>query len=173
MGTHNMLLRLGEAVYLEVIAIDPEAPPPEGRRWFDLDGLSAQDAPRLRAWVARTDSVASSARACTIPLGAVLPMRRGHLHWLITVPESGLVPLDGVGPALIEWPDGVHPCSRLPANDVSLETLTLRHHDPDTVDAMLASLGRPAGVRSAPSVEGALPSLSATVRVGARTLRLT
>ena len=29
MGTHNMLLRLGARIYLELIAIDPDAPAPQ------------------------------------------------------------------------------------------------------------------------------------------------
>lgn len=46
MGTHNHLLRLGDDVYLEVIAIDPAAPPPgacplvrAGRPACRADGL--------------------------------------------------------------------------------------------------------------------------------------
>ena len=31
MGTHNLLLRLGDTLFLEIIAIQPEAPAPDGR----------------------------------------------------------------------------------------------------------------------------------------------
>lgn len=37
MGTHNRVLSIGNGRYLEVIAIDPEAPPPARPRWFGLD----------------------------------------------------------------------------------------------------------------------------------------
>src|SRR6187455_2140086 len=37
MGTHNCLLRIGEDVFMEVIAIDPDAPQPAVKRWFGLD----------------------------------------------------------------------------------------------------------------------------------------
>lgn len=41
MGTHNRLLRLHSAAhpraYLEIIAINPDAPAPQRPRWFDLD----------------------------------------------------------------------------------------------------------------------------------------
>src|SRR3954469_7122628 len=37
MATHNHLLRLGPALFLELIAIDPTAPPPARPRWFQLD----------------------------------------------------------------------------------------------------------------------------------------
>ncbi|HEX6635378.1 MAG TPA: VOC family protein, partial [Usitatibacter sp.] len=44
MGTHNRLLGLDGRRYLEVIAIDPSAPPPARARWFGLD----EAAPRER-----------------------------------------------------------------------------------------------------------------------------
>src|SRR5215471_8417337 len=37
MGTHNSVLRLGERVYLEVIAVDPQGCAPAQPRWFELD----------------------------------------------------------------------------------------------------------------------------------------
>uniref|UniRef100_UPI0039B8CB19 VOC family protein n=1 Tax=Albidovulum sp. TaxID=1872424 RepID=UPI0039B8CB19 len=49
MGTHNRLLSLGPGEYLEVIAIDPEAPGPERPRWFRLDTFTGP--PRLTNWV--------------------------------------------------------------------------------------------------------------------------
>jgi hypothetical protein len=41
MGTYNALLKLGDQCYLEVIAIDPNAAPPQRPRWFELDTLAA------------------------------------------------------------------------------------------------------------------------------------
>ena len=40
-GTHNLLLGLEDGLYLEVIAIDPDAPGPDEARWFDLDRFDA------------------------------------------------------------------------------------------------------------------------------------
>ena len=55
MGTHNSLIGLGAKRYIEVIAIDPEASPPLGQRWFALDTPALQSTlPRLIHWVART-----------------------------------------------------------------------------------------------------------------------
>ena len=42
-GTHNRLFRLSD-VYLEVIAINPNAVPFQQPRWFDLDNFAASRA---------------------------------------------------------------------------------------------------------------------------------
>jgi hypothetical protein len=36
MGTYNHLLQLGDTVYLEIVALDPEADGPGRARWFGL-----------------------------------------------------------------------------------------------------------------------------------------
>lgn len=41
-GTHNRCLGMEDGIYLEVIAVDPEAPPPSRPRWFGLDDPSMQ-----------------------------------------------------------------------------------------------------------------------------------
>lgn len=135
MGTHNALLRLGERIYLEVIAIDPSLPAPARPRWFGLDDAAVRErlaaTPALLTWVVRTDALAS---ACArVPdLGDILPMNRGDLHWQISVPDSGNLPWGGVLPAAIQRTaqhDGTvaHPCDRLPASGCELVTLELAH----------------------------------------------
>jgi Glyoxalase-like domain len=62
MGTCNHLLQLGDTVYLEIVALDPQADGPGRRRWFGLDDQRRirsdwDEGRRLRAWVARTDSI--------------------------------------------------------------------------------------------------------------------
>jgi len=51
MGTHNRLLKIATeaypAAYLEIIAIDTDAPPPGRPRWFGLDTLELSAGPRL------------------------------------------------------------------------------------------------------------------------------
>ena len=103
MGTHNLLLRLGPDNYLEVIAVDPAAPPPGRPRWFGLDDLAPDTAPRLAAWVARADDLDAAVAASPEPLGPVEPMTRGDLSWRLTIPPDGSVPLGGARPLLIRW----------------------------------------------------------------------
>ena len=36
MGTHNLLLKLSDTAFLEVIAVNPKATAPQRPRWFEL-----------------------------------------------------------------------------------------------------------------------------------------
>lgn len=145
MGTHNRVLRLGDGVYLELIAIDPDAPPPGRPRWFGLDepALAARlaERPRLVAWVAATDDLAAAAAASPFPLGPVHEMTRGDLVWRITIPEDGRSVEGGAVPTLIEWPPGVHPTNRMPDAGCTLEQLTIHHPEPERIAKGLAVIG--------------------------------
>lgn len=162
MGTHNLLLRLGDAIYLEVIAPNPSAPAPARPRWFGLDRLGV-DSPRLSAWVVRTSDVAAAVAGAAEPLGEVEPMNRGALHWLITIPADGSLPLGGAAPALIQWHTDVHPAARLEDKGLSLAGLEIHHPDPDRVSRLLRSLGIEAPVSVLPAPAGAAPSLVAYI----------
>ena len=86
MATHNRLLRLGDTVYLEVIAPDLDAPPISRPRWFGLDHLASTTPPRLATWVARTDDIVGVA----VPeLGQVETMRRAAPAWQMTLTTDG------------------------------------------------------------------------------------
>lgn len=140
MGTHNLLLRLGDALYLEVISPNPGAPAPTRPRWFALDRLQPDSAPALSTWVVRTRDIHASAAACPEPLGVVEEMSRGPLNWLITVPADGSVPLGGAAPALIEWRTDTHPAALLPARGLVLDHLEIFHPEPGRVSRLLAAL---------------------------------
>lgn len=139
MGTHNRVFSIASPAfpraYFEVVAIDPDAPPPGRARWFDLDdaGLQAELAhgPRLVHWVARCDDIDATLTALApsgVAVGRVLQASRatpeGELRWRITVPDDGRRPLGGALPLLIEW-QGPHPTDSLPASGVTLTSLAL------------------------------------------------
>jgi hypothetical protein len=144
MGTHNALMNLGDRVYLEVMAIDPDGVKPARRRWFDLDdaGIRAELAatPRLVAWVARTADIDGDVRRCPIALGRVHPIARAEYRWRMTIPDDGKRPADGIAPALIQWDVAAHPTDALPESGVSLTALAASHPDPDAIRRALAAL---------------------------------
>jgi len=177
MATHNHLLRLGDSLFLELIAIDPSAPAPDRPRWFQLDDPALQAqlalAPRLLTWVVRTHRIAETFLASAAPLGAIEPMRRGDLRWLITFPNDGALPQGGMMPSLIQWPDGPHPASRMPDLGYSLDRFAAVHPDPSSYRRDLASIGADRHVDVTAAAPGELPHLVAHLRTphGVRIVR--
>ncbi|HEY9029668.1 MAG TPA: VOC family protein [Burkholderiaceae bacterium] len=169
MGTHNRLLRLGETVFLEVIAIDPAAPPPGRPRWFALDDVATRRAPRLAAWVARTDDLRACPSDVLARCGAIETQVRGAREWLITIPADGRPPLQGALPMLIEWQSPRTPAGTgLPEAGCALAALGLRHPEPAPVQALLARMGLEGRV----AVEAGEPGLWADIATPAGMRRL-
>lgn len=174
MATHNRLLRLGDGVFLEVIAIDPAAPPPARPRWFQLDDPHLQAdlrrSPRLLTWVVRTSDIATVFLASRAPLGAIEPMTRGDLRWLLTFANDGTLVDHGAIPSVIQWPAGPHPTTRMPDLGCTLDRLEIAHADPARLRADLASIGADT---FATITAGPAPRLTAHIRTpaGVRVLR--
>ncbi|GLZ50419.1 VOC family protein [Actinomycetospora sp. NBRC 106378] len=119
-GTHNALWNLDDGTYLELIAVDPDAPAPGRPRWFALDRFAGP--PRLVHWVLRLATLPPFAAEH----GRTLRLSRDELSWSVTVPDDGSLPVDGSGvwPSLIAW-DGGHPSSGLAGAGLALSRLVL------------------------------------------------
>ncbi len=145
MGTHNCLMRLGGSAFLEVIAIDPQAPAPARPRWYGLDDAGLRNAlrasPRLVAWVLRSSAILRDANTAKYHADEVIPVSRGTLSWRLTVPADGRLPWGGVYPHLIEWDDGVRPWEAMADFGCSLERLILTHPEAAALEAALDRLG--------------------------------
>ena len=139
MGTHNRLMAIGSAAfpraYLEIIAIDPDAPPPPRVRWFGLDEPATQarlrERPRLLHLVARSDRLDATLAALAargIDAGQAVAAERaspnGLFRWRIAGRADGRLQFGGALPTLIEWL-GMHPTDHLPASGVALQSLAL------------------------------------------------
>ena len=141
MGTHNCLMRLGEGLFLEIIAPDPVATP-QRTRWFALDDPQMRErlgrGPQLVTWVIRVPDLTAALRGPGIIAGEAVPLTRGSLSWLISVPPDGSMPYGGAFPTLIEWPEGPHPAAAMADLGCRLDRLTVTH--PDSI-ALTAALG--------------------------------
>jgi len=124
-GTHNQLLGLDEGLYLEAIAIDPEAPELPYARWFDLDRF--EGAPRLGNWICRSDDLVADVAAFGADVGAPVALQRGDLRWRMAVPESGILPNDDCFPALMQWDVSPTPASLLTPSGCRLMRLEVAH----------------------------------------------
>lgn len=138
MGTHNRLLGLADGLYLEVIAINPDAPVPEHPRWFDLDRF--QGGPRLTNWIVRCDDMASTLAQVPAGVGVPQALSRGDLRWQMAVPTTGILPYDNCCPALIQWEGSAHPAHRLPGSGCRLTGLEVSHPEAEALAATLGSV---------------------------------
>jgi hypothetical protein len=151
-GTHNALLALGEKVYLEVIAPDPELEPPA--RGLLPDFLEPE--PHLVTWIIRSGEIETLSRELTeagYPTGKVYPGRRETpdgtiIKWKLTDPYA--MPLGGAVPFLIDWGSSPHPCEQAPLGG-KLSGLRIEHPDPASVDEAMDVLSVKMDVRQAPN----------------------
>lgn len=134
--THNTLSGLGDGLYLEAIAINPDAPDPDRARWFDLDHFSG--AARLTNWICRCDDLDAALEVLPQGFGRPVYIERGDLRWRMAVPESGVLPYDNCAPALMEWLGDLRPLHRLRPGDSRLKGLEVRHPKAFDMAAMLA-----------------------------------
>jgi hypothetical protein len=173
MSTHNHLMRLGDGAFLEVISIDPDAPPPTRPRWFDLGDPAMRarlaEGPRVITWVVRSPDIIATVQSAAYPLGEVTPAKRDALSWRLTIPADGHIPGDGVLPHVIEWDNGARPWERMADRGCRLDELIVRHPEPDSVRMRLRSVGADeiagVGVKA-----GAAPSLELRVRTPSGTV---
>lgn len=146
LGTRNALLCLGETVYLEIIAHDPDQPVPSRRRPFGLDdGL----APRLASFAVHPGPgetlahVVATAATAGLSIGEPLAMSRlrpdgVELRWRLTPPHFGA--MSGLVPFVIDWGQTPSPAASAPAG-CSLVSLRAEYPDPGALEAAYAALG--------------------------------
>ena len=165
MGTHNHLLRLGDTLFLEIIAPEPAAGPLSRRRWFGLDDprLRAELAvsPRLVTWVLATDDIETALREVPHAAGPAVTVTRGDLEWLISVADDGSMPFGGAFPTLIRWPRGPHPASRMPDLGCSLVSFEIAHPEAELIGRSLRPFFDDPRVQFSAAKR---PLLSATIR---------
>jgi hypothetical protein len=135
MGTHNRVLKISSEgfpnAYLEIIAIDRDAPPPGRPRWFGLDSIDLAPGPRLIHVVARSTTLDMHRWGLITvgykpgdPVNASRDTPHGLLAWQILVRDDGGLGAGGALPTLIQW-RGRHPTETLPDSGVVLQSLAL------------------------------------------------
>ncbi|MGF6570926.1 hypothetical protein ABH945_003037 [Paraburkholderia sp. GAS333] len=165
MRTYNRLLNLWGGVYLEVIAIDPEASSSNGAasgatkadqprpRLFALDDPATharlERGPYLSHWVARVErpkQLTTWQTQYPQRIAPVVPMTRGDFTWGLSVPDDGAFPAwqgagDGILPSLIQWDSLRHPSTALPETGIALKALKGSHPQADLIGMQLEWLG--------------------------------
>ena len=145
MGTHNHRLQLGNNVYLEIVARDPEGKEPGRPRWFGLDRQERiradwDEGRRLRGWVANIvgiEALLSSRRAI---FGDRVPLPTGNPSFDFAIPPDGSLPLDGAMPSLIDHRGDPTSMASIPDLGARLRSFTLEHPDPAAIEALYPAL---------------------------------
>lgn len=155
MGTSNLLLRLGNEVFLEVIAVDPSVERPHRPRWFGLDDIDGvrvawDNGSRLRGWVAQTSDIDEVLARHEGLLGNKMLISRGDRSWLFAVLPDGSLPAGGVAPPVIDWGGRGNPASEMQDFGAVLRSFEIKHPDPEWVSRLYADLG----IASPPKVRG-------------------
>ncbi len=145
MATHNHVMRIGDGVFLELLAVDPDAPKPVSARWFGMDDPAQtarlEKGPSPIGWVVSTDNLDRALASGAVDLGKPLSMSRGTRSWRITVPDDGCLPFSGLVPALMQWSEGPHPSSGMQFPGPVLEQIVLKHPEADKLRAILERMG--------------------------------
>lgn len=137
-ATRNALWRLeGEnfPVYLEVIAIDGDAPPIKRARWFGLDDQRVRrcfgKGCELLTFVVSTSNFEKARKQLKVDPGAPVCVSRGDLRWRFSLPDSGALIADGALPYLIEWEGGKSPVAGMES-----QGLEIRHIEGNRLDGL-------------------------------------
>lgn len=172
-GTHNALLSLGPATYLEIIAVDPSQDVTSGRS-FGLD--APPQGPVLRTWAVAVEDLAAlvaQSQAGGYDPGVIQSGGRRRpdgtqISWRSAQWATGWPPLgDGIVPFVMEWGAGtVHPASDSPQG-CRLVSMAATHPQAGAVQAALDALGLPLRVEA-----GEQPRLSATIQTPKGTIVL-
>jgi len=154
MGTYNHLLQLGDTVYLEIVALDPEADAPDRPRWFGLDDQNKvrcdwDEGRRLRGWVARTDTIDAIIAGRGDIFGEKVPLPTVNASFDFAIPNDGSLPLDGAAPSLIDRRGKPRAMATIVDLGARLRSFTLAHPDPAAVEALYRALtvDRPPDIR--------------------------
>lgn len=170
-GTHNHLMRLGEALFLEVIAPNPEGDPAPHPRWFGLDDpavrASIKNKPRLLTWVARTTNLDDAIASAGIDYGVIQKLSRNNLKWRFAMPQDGRLLAGGMLPYLMQWSCETHPAENMAERDCRLTGLTLRHPYPQWLESQLQSIGLLDAITIEAVDSNATPELVATIETPA------
>lgn len=157
MGTYNHLLQLGNAVYLEIVAVDPEADAPNRPRWFGLDDRSKvrrdwEEGRRLRGWVARSDAIDTVIAGHADIFGEKVALPAVNATFDISIPADGSLPLDGAAPSVIDRRGRARAMNTIADLGARLRSVTLEHPDPARVETLYRALKveRPPEVRKGP-----------------------
>lgn len=136
--THNRLLGLEAGLYLEALAVLPQAAALDGPRMFGIDRFRGPA--RLTNWICRCDDLDETLSGLPAGFGKAVEVARGDLRWRMAVPDAGFLPFDNCAPAFIQWLGDKRPAPMLKPSGCCLSLLEVSHPQAAELAQMLAPL---------------------------------
>ncbi len=142
-GTKNAVLNLGNACYLEVLALDQDNEERNGPRWMGIDLISS---PRVTRWSLKSQTLFSDSevlKSYNPRMGEIDGGSRelgggGILEWQMTLPLAE--PIIDLVPFVTQWPvTSIHPTERM-ENICSLEYIRFTHPEPKAIQEVFNQL---------------------------------
>jgi len=144
MGTHNHLMRLGNDIFLEVIALNPDMESPQTPRWFGLDDPRVRNQirkkPALLNWVVNTKNIKGLLRQANVSFGKAQLISRGNLNWYFGLPRDGRLLAGGMLPYALEWQTDCHPSTNMADTGCRFQRIEIHHPNPTWLKTILASI---------------------------------
>jgi len=167
MGTHNRLMQLGDEIYLEVLAINPDGEPPESPRWCGLDdphvSRQLKKQSTFLTWVVNTNDIEKLLRRAEFSFGESRLLSRGHLSWYFGLPDDGRLLAGGMLPYVIEWRTESHPSTNMVDAGCRFRGLEINHPYPSWLRSVLESIGAADLVRIHPLQKNRPPHIVAHI----------
>ena len=150
MGSHNHLLQLGAAVYLEIVAPDPDGTHPGRARWFGLDDPKQvrrdwDAGRRLRGWVARTDRIDAVLKGREAIFGRKIGLPMDVPVFDFAIPDDGSLPWGGAAPSIIDRRGKPRSMATVADLGARLHGFSLEHPEAEAIAALLRELGTERG----------------------------
>ncbi len=144
MGTHNHLMRIGEQIFLEVIAVNSDAEQPTRPRWYGLDDPFVRESisqqPRLVGWVVNTTNISDIVSKARFAFGQPELISRGNLSWHFCLPEDGRLLAGGLVPYVMKWNTEVHPAASMADCGCKFQKIDLYHPNASWLRSILEKI---------------------------------
>ena len=144
-GTHNHLMQLGDSLFLEVIALNPQLGNADRLSWYGLDNVQVQGSiksqPKLLTWVVNTTDISALIDNNAFNFGKPTLISRGRLSWYFGLPDDGNLFEDGTLPYVIEWNTNEHPAVNMANLGCEFKKLEIFHPSIEWLEKTLISIG--------------------------------
>ena len=153
-GTHNALFNIGNQIYFEILAPDPENKNVKPLRWMGIDLITE---PKITRWGIKSNTIKEDLEIlkrvdpelAISKIGKRQKTDGSILNWELSIPLPQ--PEVEAIPFLIDWKKSKHPTSGI-KQECELIRFTIAHPQPDKLSQILKSLNIEVKIKQAKEI---------------------